>query len=130
ALADTNNQPLSTGSTINFAPVDVNTTATATITISNQGRGTGTVSGVFLAGTAFRLSGLPLLPATLPAGQSVHFGIVFAPTVAGTLGGSFRIDLSTGSVNATLTGSTAAPKLSLQYVDPDTNNLLSLQDGS
>jgi len=121
ALADGNIHPLSSGAAISFPSVDLNGTTTATITILNQGTGPGTVTGITLAGAGFQLSGLPLLPATVPAGQNIHFGIVFAPAQAGSFSGTFRIDLGGSSISGTLTASTNAPNLALSYTLADGN---------
>ena len=88
------------------------------------------MTGIAVAGAAFRVTGTPALPATVPAGQTLRFSIVFAPTQPGTFTGSFRIDVSGSSVSGTLTGSTAAPDITLSYVEPDTNNILPLRDGA
>ena len=129
-LADGVVHPLPDGATINFPAVDINATTTATINVINQGTGSGTVTGIWLAGTGFRMTGGPLLPATVNAGQSLSFGIVFAPTQAGSYNGTFRIDLPSRSVSGTLTASTAPSKMSLGYIEPDTTNTLPLADGA
>jgi len=130
ALADGNVHPLPSGTTIGFPSVDINATTTATIAISNQGSGSGTVTGISISGAAFQLSGLPSLPATVPAGQSLRFGIVFAPTQAGSYSGTFSINLTGSSISGTLAASTSSSNISLAYIDPNTNNTLSLQNNS
>ena len=129
SLPDGNARPAFDGVTINYAPIDINTTSTVTIEITNQGSGPGTVNGVTLTGNGFRLTSLPVLPATVAAGQTLRFGIVFAPTQIGSYQGTFRIDMIGRSISGTLTGSTAASKITLAYIDPDTNNILPLSDG-
>ena len=128
ALADGNVHTLANGTTITFSPVDINVTTTATITVSNQGGGSGTITGISVSGTAFQTSGVPSLPATVAANQSLKFGIVFAPTQSGTYSGSFSIIYSNGSVSGNLSASTAPSNISLAYVDPATNNTLPLQN--
>ena len=130
ALANQSVFPLSNGGTITFPAVDINATTSATITILNQGAGTGTVTGVFVSGTGYQLSGLPLLPATVPAGQSLKFNITFTATQAGTYNGTFRIDLTGASLSGSLTETTAPANISLAYVDPDTTNVVPLPSGS
>src|ERR1039457_4275013 len=130
ALADGIVRTLSDGAAINFPAVDINATTTATITIFNQGTGTGTVTGIFLAGGGFQLSGALQLPVTLPSNQGVRFGIVFAPSKAGSFTGTFRIDLTGRSISGTLTASTASSNFSLSYIDPDTSNILPLTNNS
>jgi hypothetical protein len=128
-LSDGVSHSLVDGTAITFPSVDINGTSTATIDVSNQGTGSGSVSGIFLSGAGFRLSGTPQLPATVAAGQSLRFSIVFAPTQSGSYTGSFRIDLTGRSISGTLTASTAAATMSLAYVDPDTSNVVPLSAG-
>ncbi len=130
ALSDGNTHVLPDGTAIAFPAVDINATTTATIDILNQGTGVGSVTGVSVAGTGFRVTGLPALPAAVAAGQDVRFQIVFSPPQAGSFSGTFLISLGGSSVSGTLTGSTAAPNFSLAYVDPSTNNTLVLQNGA
>src|SRR5262249_34851355 len=73
---------------------------------------------------------VPLLPATINTGQSLKFSVVFAPGQSGQYSGTFRIDLSGRSLSGTLSASTTISSLSLAYIEPDTNNVLSLRDGS
>src|SRR4030095_12094413 len=81
---DNNLRPMFDGINVSFPSVDINTSVTATVDISNQAPGVATVTGISISGTAFQVSGAPALPRTLPAGQSVRFGIVFFPTQPGT----------------------------------------------
>ncbi|HYW46538.1 MAG TPA: choice-of-anchor D domain-containing protein [Bryobacteraceae bacterium] len=130
SLADNITHPLPDGTTLTFPSVDINATTTATIGILNQGTGSGTVNAVTVSGTGFRLTGLPLLPATVAPGQALTFGIVFAPSQSGSFAGSFRIDLVSRSISGSLVGSTAASSIALAYVDPVTSSILPLQNGS
>jgi hypothetical protein len=50
------------------------------IDIANQGTGPGTLTGISVTGTGSRVTGAPLLPATIAAGQSLRLGVIFAPT--------------------------------------------------
>ena len=127
-LADGNTRPLFEGSTITFPLIDINTTATVVIDIVNQGTGPGSLTGLSVTGTGFRITGQPAIPTTIAAGQAARFQIVFSPAQAGVFNGSFRISLSGTSIGGTLSGSTASPTFSLAYVEPDTNNVLTLQD--
>ncbi len=128
-LANGNTYPLSAGATISFPAVDINVTSTATITVSNQG-GSGSVTAISVTGSAFQLSGLPALPATVPANQTLRFGIVFAPTQSGTFSGTFAISWTGGSVSGTLTASTAPSNITLAYTDPTTNSTIPLSNNS
>src|SRR5205807_1728280 len=97
--------------------------------IANQGAAAGAVTGIFVAGAGFQLSNSTLLPASIPAGQTLRFGIVFAPTRAGTFTGTVRIDADR-TYSGTLTGATPPPNFSLSYIDPDTSNVLLLPNNS
>src|SRR5581483_7312667 len=92
-LSDGNAHTLSAGSAIAFPSVDLNGTATAVIDIVNQGTGAGTVTGISVTGTGFRITGQPVLPATVAAGQAIRFQFVFSPAQAGSFTGTFNIAL-------------------------------------
>ncbi len=128
-LADNNVHTLLNGATIPFPSVDINSNTRANVQILNQGLGSGTVTSVSVTGAAFQLSGLPAMPATVAAGQSVSFAVLFAPTQSGSYTGALTINMSGGSISAILTGSTAASSFSVRYVDPTTNNVLPLSSG-
>jgi len=121
---------LADGQTVNFPAVDINGTTVATMGILNQGNAPGAVSAITLTGSGFRLIDIPLMPATVGAGQALVFGIVFAPTQPGTYAGGFRIDVNGRSISGSLAASTAPSKFSLSYIDLDTSNILPLADGA
>ena len=129
-LSDGVVHPLTNGTAISFPAVDINATTTATIDVINQGNGAGQVTTVLAAGTGFKLTGVPVLPTTVNASQDLKFGIVFAPTQSGAYTGTFRIDLGGNTITGTLSASTAAANITLAYVDPNTNNVVGLSDGS
>src|SRR5580692_8110669 len=70
------------------------------ITITNSGRTRLIVLSADLAGTEFRLNGLDL-PLTLAAGESLTFGVTFAPQKSGRVDGS--ISIVSEAPNQTLT---------------------------
>jgi hypothetical protein len=127
-FADNNVHTLFNGSTLSFPAVDINATTNTTIQILNQGTGMGTVSSISVTGTGFQLNGLPSLPSTVAANQSLTFRIVFAPTRTGSYTGTLNINMSGVSISATLTGSAATSNLSVNYIDPNTNNVLPLSN--
>lgn len=130
ALADGNVHALSAGTVITFPAIDIGATATAAVTISNQGTGSGSVTNIAVAGSTFRLTGLPLLPASVGPGQNLTFTIVFSPTQSGSYSGTFSLTMSGASISGQLSGSTAASNLTLGYIDPNTNNVGSLSNNS
>jgi hypothetical protein len=129
-LADSVTHALSAGTTITFPSIDINANTTASITILNQGSGAGSLTAASINGTGFQLSNVPLLPATIAAGQSLRIGIVFNPSQSGSFSGTFRLDLTGISIPGSLTAATAASNISLSYIDPDTNNTVPLSNGS
>jgi len=129
-LADGNVHALTSGSTIAFPSIDINASTGATVTITNQGNGAGTLTSVSVSGAPFQLNGLPSLPATIAAGTVLRFAIVFSPTQSGSFNGTFGISMTGVSISGSLSGSTAPSNITLSYIDPDTNNVIPLQNGS
>jgi len=119
AIGNSTGNPLNSGSVIAFPAIDVNATSTTTVTIQNQGAGAGTVSSISVSGTGFQLVGSPALPATIPAGQSFKFSIVFQPTQAGSFNGNFAIAGNGIALSGALTGSTTTPNFSVSYTLSD-----------
>jgi hypothetical protein len=130
AFGDSNAQALTNGTAITFPPVDINANTTATIDVYNQGTGAGVLTAATVSGGPFRFSSLPVLPAAIPAGQHLRFGIVFTPPAGGTSSGSFRIELGDVTVSGALSGTTAPARLTLSYINPENNNIGQLADGS
>ena len=110
--------------------MDVNGTTTATINILNQGTGSGAVTAVSVTGAGFQVRSLAALPATVNPNQSLTFQIVFTATQAGSASGSFSFTVGGATIAGTLSGSTLSPTFSMVYTDPNTNNVIALQDGS
>jgi len=129
-LADGNVHPLVNGTAISFPSVDINGTATAAVSILNQGTGAGSVTAISVSGTGFRGASEPAPGATVAAGQSLTFQIIFNPTQAGSFNGAFNITLSGNTISGTLAGATASPNLTLEYQDPVTNNIFPLPNGA
>lgn len=85
---------LAPGASIPFPDTEVNLTSSAAIVIRNSGTGPGTVQNVTVqSGPAFKVSGLPLLPARLAGGDSLRFTVTFAPTAGGNVSGLVRLEL-------------------------------------
>jgi hypothetical protein len=96
-----------------------NTSATKTVTISNTGTDVLNVSAIALGGANpgdFVLSGLPPLPAAIPANASATFLVAFAPTAAGARSGSAIVSSdapNTPTVTVPLTGTGIQPTISV-----------------
>jgi hypothetical protein len=71
--------PLQPGGTIPFPPTLVGTTSQAALNITNTGSASGTVTGITISGSAFTLQGVPLLPATVAAGQTLQVLVLYQP---------------------------------------------------
>ncbi|MBL8295156.1 MAG: choice-of-anchor D domain-containing protein [Bryobacterales bacterium] len=85
---------LAPGAAIRFPDTETNQTSSALIVIRNGGAGTGTVQNVTVqSSTAFRVSGLPLLPARLAAGETLRFTVSFTPAAGGDVSGLLRMEL-------------------------------------
>lgn len=103
ALASNANlTPITTGGTIPFGEVPVNTTSAATFLILNRGSGPGPVTSVTVTGDAFQLVSLPLLPSNLGGNSNLQFGIRYSPKKLGADTGTLEIKLGTDTVTATI----------------------------
>jgi hypothetical protein len=71
-----------------FGNVQTGNTSKVLVTLSNAKSGNVTISNDALKGTGFSVQGLPL-PLTLTPGQSFTFTMLFSPTSAGSVSGSF-----------------------------------------
>jgi len=98
----------------NFGSVADGQTKSETFTVTNTGTASLTISQIGESGGAFSVSGLAT-PATIPAGGTTTFSVLFDPTTAGSLTGSVSITSSAPSsptaVALSGTGTAAAPSL-------------------
>src|SRR6266849_7241214 len=96
-------------SSASFPNVSAGSSNSQTIALSNGGTGTVTISQIAVSGAGFSQTGLTL-PASIAAGQSTTFNVVFAPTTAGNMPGP--IPLTSDAPNSPLVisanGSTTA----------------------
>lgn len=92
ALVGSSTLPLSSNSTLGLPSTPVGSTQTASITVRNKGDAEGRVSTISLSGTAFKTNDVPPLPAVIPPGGSISFGITFAPVQAGPASARLLID--------------------------------------
>jgi hypothetical protein len=79
---------LAPGQNIVFPTVPVGTTESATFGVSNNGSAAGSVTVLSIGGSsAFKFSGIPILPFSVPAGQSLQVQLTYQPTsTAGDVG--------------------------------------------
>jgi hypothetical protein len=119
--------PLAANGTITFPNTTVGQTSAALLIISNTGNATGTVLGVSLPVGAFRLLGLPPLPAQIAAGAQISFTIQFVPTAQQTAAMPLQIILSAQTIQVNLSGQGVGPSFVYQAtvgssVSPVANN--------
>ena len=94
SVSGSTNQPVAAGNlavlpaALNFGQVTVGTkkALTATLTAGNAGI---TVRSADWGGPGFSIAGI-VFPLTIPAGQSAHFKVTFAPQAAGQVSGSIK----------------------------------------
>jgi len=109
--------PLQPGGTIPFPGTPVGTTAQAALNITNTGSGPGVVTGISIDSGAFRLQGIPLLPANVPAGQTIQVLVFYTPTAVGSNSGQITITFPSGpSVTVNVTGTGIAPSFTYQLL--------------
>jgi hypothetical protein len=86
-----------------FPPVSVGQTSTLVFQITNSGTAAGSVNSVSVSATTpagaptpatpiFSLSKAPPLPASIGAGETLSFTVLFAPNALGSVAGALRID--------------------------------------
>jgi hypothetical protein len=73
-----------------FSNVLVGSSSSLPVIVKNTGTASATISQATVTGAGFSLTGLTL-PATLAAGQSISFNVIFAPIVTGTVTGNVAI---------------------------------------
>ena len=113
--SDQNVVSLAPGGSVVFPATAVNTTAQATLNLLNNGSGPGMVTGVSITGNAFRISGRPLFPLTLTAGQSLPLTILYGPTGVSSDTGQIQVTFDSGSpVTINLQGSGSSPTFTYQ----------------
>lgn len=127
---DNNFVPLGSGGTLSFPATSVNGSVTATVVIGNRGSGGGSVTGVSLAGAAFRLTNLPALPIALDPGREVRIGVVFAPRQPGNLAGTLSVTFAERTYTVQLVGATANPEFVLAYFFPSDGNVIAVSSGA
>ena len=87
------NTPITPGGTIQIPDTLAGATSgPVQFQITNSGNAAGTITSISVSGAAFKLSGQPSLPATVPPGGSVTVTIAFAPNAPGAATGTLSIN--------------------------------------
>lgn len=83
---------ITTSSVLTFPNTKLGAVSEAVISMENSGNKEATVSGVSVSGTAFRVEGLPELPARIPPGESRTFKLRFTPDAIDAITGALQVD--------------------------------------
>ncbi len=114
--AEGNQVPIGDGGAIAFPGTPTQQTSTATFIIANRGTAPATVSGVTITGDGFRVSGLPLMPATIAPDRELRFSVIFAPRAGGAAQGILRVNLAGRVLNISLAGEGSSAALIYEFV--------------
>ena len=118
--SDQNVISLADGGSIVFPATPVNATAQATLNLLNNGSGPGMVTGVSITGSAFKITGRPLFPLALTAGQSLPLNILYQPSAVSSDTGQIQVTFDSGSpVTINLQGSGSSPTFTYQSLQPN-----------
>ncbi|GIU78055.1 MAG: hypothetical protein KatS3mg005_1293 [Bryobacteraceae bacterium] len=117
--ADGNVQPLADGGLIRIAKAPVNQATFATVLVFNEGTATGKLESVQLEGAAeLSLNQVPLMPATLGAGQGVQFRVRYEPKDVGEHAATLRLEGEGRAVTVRVEGASQGPKWTYEVL-PD-----------
>ena len=116
-LPDGNETLLPDGGLLSFPDTEIDDSTTATMIVTNRGTAPGSLEAVTLdGGSAFSLTGLALLPVTIPAGGNVRFDVVFTPTERSHFGGSMQVTFGAGGRSVILAGRALGALLSFESI--------------
>jgi Abnormal spindle-like microcephaly-assoc'd, ASPM-SPD-2-Hydin len=132
AILGSQSSGLTPGNTLTLPSTNLGSSTSAAITITNGGDAPATIGGVNVLGNGFTLSNVPTTPATIAAGSSFTFTLVFKPTASGAATGTLIVDsvqfpISAVGIGASLTyssvigGTTTALAADGTVVFPNTN---------
>lgn len=106
--------PAAPNQAIQLASTPVGDSTTVLFRLRNQTTLDLTIPTISVAGASFGLQDVPILPVTMPPGDSQLFSIVFRPTAPGRQTGTLRV----GSDIFFLTGEGIGPLLTYSYRNP------------
>jgi hypothetical protein len=99
-----NQTSIADGETLRFPAVLVDQSATATVIITNRGTGPGRLDRVTTSGSAFRITNLPLLPATIAPDRELRFNVVFTPSSRELVRAQLRMEFESRAIVFQLEG--------------------------
>ena len=115
------------GGSVTFPGTPINTTAQASFNISNRGTGSAQINAISITGSAFKVSGLPLFPISVGAGQSLQVVVQYLPTVVGSDTGQIQITVDPNTVLSVAlhgSGTSSASAFAYQVVQGSTSTPL------
>ncbi|MCE5308719.1 MAG: choice-of-anchor D domain-containing protein [Acidobacteriales bacterium] len=121
---DGNLMSVSDGGKIGFPATSVNSSSLATVVVLNRGSGPGTLTSASVAGVAFQVLNLPLLPGTLTAGGQVSFNIRYSPKQTETSIGSLQLKIGEQTLTAILEGTAIAPVFAYEMIRADGTDVI------
>src|ERR1035437_1540674 len=112
--SDGNQVLLADGGTIAFPATAPSSLSSATFTISHRTTANISIDALLLSGTAFRFSGLPLMPVALAPGSQMSVGIAFSPGQPGSFSGTLTYSVSGVAHRILLAGLAATASLEFE----------------
>ena len=91
-LVDGSTTALATGASVDFGRVQKNHSTTLQFRLSNTSTAAVSVSSLSVSGTVYRLTNTLNVPMSIAPGDSIPFGIAFAPATSGTFKGTLTVD--------------------------------------
>ncbi|MBL0162052.1 MAG: choice-of-anchor D domain-containing protein [Bryobacterales bacterium] len=111
---------VSPGGTLVFTDTPVNGSTAATMFVLNRGSGAGQIQSVTVAGDAYSLISMPLLPSVLAAGANFQFQVRYRPRQTGTDTGTLNVTFEGGrSYAINLSGRGIASYLTYELLTAD-----------
>jgi len=108
------------GATLSFPDTAVDATSTATMVITNRGTATGVINAVTTSGSAYAVTGLPLMPTEVEPGQSLTFTLRFTPGQINAVTGGLAIDLVDGPASFVLQGTGTGAQFTYEIIRDET----------
>ncbi|MBL8214291.1 MAG: choice-of-anchor D domain-containing protein [Bryobacterales bacterium] len=111
-----NQLQLRNGDTLVFPSILATQTTSATVIILNSGSGRGQLDRAVTAEGAFRVSGLPLLPASVLPEREIRFTVTFAPAIRGEHSGVLVLAFPGETLQIRLSGVAKGPAYTFEFL--------------
>lgn len=112
-----NQTAVEAGGTLRFNLTNVTEFTTATFIVSNRGSIAVQLNSAAVNEGAFRLSGLPLFPATIGVNNDLRFTVTFSPTSRTLFREQLRLNIAGVSVSVALEGQGAGAQFAYQAIE-------------